>query len=83
MVVEKLFENVDIRTVFGEMPSEITGIEDRASEVKEGYAFFARKGSVSDGADYALEAVKNGAAQSPDNSIPAKNKARPMLQSQR
>lgn len=61
MVVGKLFENVNIRTVFGEMPPEITGIEDRASEVKEGYAFFARKGSVSDGADYALEAVKNGA----------------------
>lgn len=50
------------RTLRTDEDFEVQGLSDNSQMIKPGYVFICKKGSEKDGADYAAEAVDNGAA---------------------
>lgn len=50
------------RTLWRGEDLEIQGLSDNSQTIKPGYVFICKKGDNNDGADYAAEAVNNGAA---------------------
>ncbi|BCB03104.1 UDP-N-acetylmuramoyl-L-alanyl-D-glutamate--2,6-diaminopimelate ligase [Bacillus sp. KH172YL63] len=56
-----LLESLKLKTIYGDLPSEITGIHVDSRKVENGHMFVCTKGYTVDGHDFAAAAVEKGA----------------------
>ncbi|MCC5804595.1 UDP-N-acetylmuramoyl-L-alanyl-D-glutamate--2,6-diaminopimelate ligase [Rossellomorea vietnamensis] len=61
MITYNLLESIKLKTVYGELPSEITDIHVDSRKVTEGTMFVCTRGYTVDGHDFAAMAVEKGA----------------------
>jgi UDP-N-acetylmuramoyl-L-alanyl-D-glutamate-L-lysine ligase len=61
MITYNLLESIKLKTIYGELPSEVTDIHVDSRKVTEGTMFVCTRGYTVDGHDFAAMAVEKGA----------------------
>ena len=62
MNILDIINNIKIKTVFGEVPTTVTGITQDSRKVQKDFVFVAKKGYTVDGHDYIESVIKKGAS---------------------
>jgi UDP-N-acetylmuramoyl-L-alanyl-D-glutamate--2,6-diaminopimelate ligase len=62
MTLRELLSGLNVRTVLGDLDTEILGLTYDSREVSRGYVFFAIRGERLDGNQFTPKAIANGAA---------------------